>query len=263
MPDLTDLLNKVHNLDCFDLLARIPDGTIDAIITDLPYQVTAINWDVIIPFAPMWAEVKRVLKPRGVFVTTASQPFTSALVMSNPSWFRYEWIWWKNQATGMMNARYMPLREHESILVFSAAPSRSNQFTDHRNTYYPQGITRTAQRERQKERSTIHSGRGVRGGYYVREQTNFPRTILKFDVEVGLHPTQKPLPLLKYLVSTYTRSGDVVLDFCCGSGTSLVAAKHLGRRYIGCDTSEEYVAVARRRLSEPYTLPMFLEAEYA
>lgn len=247
------LQNRVHHIEALELLNLLPDQSIDAIITDLPYGTTACAWDQIIPFEPMWEGVRRVLKPRGAFVTTASQPFTSALVMSNPEMFRYEWIWRKNQATGMMNARFRPLKEHESIVVFSPNKTRANQFDDDVCAYYPQGVIETEQREKSKSQVTaINNLRGIKPGYYTRTQTNFPKTILEFDVEIGRHPTQKPVALYRYLVRTYTRPGDLVLDFCCGSATTAEAARAEGRRWICGEKEAEIVAVARDRLRMPF-----------
>ncbi len=220
-----------------DTCQVLADASIDAILTDLPYGTTACSWDTIIPFAPMWAEVKRVLKPRGVFVTTASQPFTSALVMSNVKWFRYEWIWHKNLATGHLNAHMRPMLEHESILVFS----------DGNEVYLPQGIRAYG---RMNRRGGNGDNYGPSGLLNLQEYTAYPRSILDFNVHrsINQHSTQKPIALYEYLVRTYTNEGDTVLDFCFGSGTTAVACMNTGRRFIGGDNSQEYVDVAVRRI---------------
>jgi len=227
-------LDSVNCIDALELLRGLPDASVDAIITDLPYGTTACSWDEIIPFEPMWAGVKRVLKPRGVFVTTASQPFTSKLIMSNLEQFRYEWVWEKSMATGFLNTPHMPLRAHENIVIFGGS------------IYYPQfsiGQPYTATTGTQ-ERGTIRDKRisGV-----IRHNTGYrhPRSVFRFQNQIGLHPTQKPVALYEYLINTYTQPGELVVDFCCGSGTTAVAARNLSRRYIVGDLSEEYCTIAR------------------
>ena len=234
------LLNKVHHIEALDLLALLPDASVDAIITDLPYGTTQSHFDVVIPFAPMWAGVRRVLKPRGVFVTTASQPFTSALVMSNPSWFRYEWIWVKSQATGFLDANRRPLKAHENIIVFAeTAPP-----------YYPQ-MTKGKPYKVQAKGCKTNYGKHERIAT-VNDGDRYPRTDLYFDPEVGLHATQKPVALYRYLVRTYTQPGEIVLDFCSGSGTTGEAARAEGRQFILGEKEAEYVAVTRDRLRMPF-----------
>lgn len=232
-------------MDALALMAQLPDASVNAVITDLPYGTTACSWDEIIPFEPMWAGVKRVLKPRGVFVTTASQPFTSKLVMSNLAWFRCEWIAEKSMGTGFLNTPHMPLRAHDNVLVFGG------------KTYNPQfslGDAYTATTGTQP-RDTLRD-KNIAGVVRHNPGYRHPRTVIKFQNQTGLHPTQKPLDLYKYLVLTYTQPGDVVLDFCAGSGTTAVAAKILNRQFIVGDTDEGYCAIARKRL-ENVTQDMF------
>ncbi len=239
------LTGHVTNIEALELLALLPDASVDAIITDLPYGTTQSHFDVVIPFAPMWAGVRRVLKPRGVFVTTASQPFTSALVMSNPSWFRYEWIWVKSQATGFLDANRRPLKAHENIIVFAeTAPP-----------YYPQ-MTKGKPYKVQAKGCKTNYGKHERIAT-VNDGDRYPRTDLYFDPEVGLHATQKPVALYRYLVRTYTRPGDLVLDFCCGSATTGMACREEGRRFVLGEKDADIAATAQARLDAPYTLPMF------
>lgn len=245
MTELSELVNKVHCMDALELMRILPDGSVDAIITDLPYGTTACSWDEIIPFEPMWAGVKRVLKPRGAFVTTASQPFTSKLIMSNLAWFKYEWVWEKTMATGFLNTPHMPLRAHENIAVFGGSVY---------NPQFATGTPYTATTGTQA-RDTIRD-KSIAGVVTNNTGYRHPRTVLKFANETGLHPTQKPLDLYQYLIRTYTQPGDLVLDFCAGSGTTALAAATLNRRYITGDTSAEYCAIARKRLSA-YTVDMF------
>lgn len=241
------LVNQVHCMDAMELMRLIPAQSVDAIITDLPYGTTVCSWDEIIPFAPMWAGVKRVLKPRGVFVTTASQPFTSKLVMSNLEMFRYEWIWDRSIVSGFLDANRKPLKVHENIVVFC----------DRRAPYNPQmGVGKAYQQTRERVPASVY-------GKHTKPETinlgwRYPTTILDFPMtQQREHPTQKPLDLYEYLIRTYTLSGELVLDFCCGSGTTAVAARNLNRRYIVGDSSVEYCKVAEKRLSQPYTPNMF------
>lgn len=241
------LMNRVTCIPALDLLALLPDASVDAVITDLPYGTTACAWDEVIPFAPMWAGVRRVLKPRGVFVTTASQPFTSALVMSNPSWFRCEWIWRKPQGTGYLNANRQPMKNHESVIVFSEGE----------HDYHPQ------MRKGKPYRATSGAvGDFVRdktvGGYLtLNDGSRYPLSVVDFDSETGLHGTQKPVPLYRYLVRTYTQPGDLVLDFCCGSATTGIACREEGRRFVLGEKDTEIAATAQARLDAPYTVNMW------
>lgn len=250
--------NHIYHTDALSLMRSLGDKSVDAYITDLPYGTTACSWDEIIPFAPMWAEVKRTLKPRGVFVTTASQPFTSKLVMSNVGMFKYAWVWNKVQPVGHLNAKVMPLRVHEDVIVF--AESTTN--------YYPQMLPRFTKRI-DKRQTKHYAGNGYQAyGTYDKGggewDEYYPRSIIAYsnaDQTDKVHPTQKPVTLYEYLISTYTRTGDLVVDFCCGSGTTCLAARNLERRFIAGDITPEYVEMARKRLSEAYTpiFPMLLE----
>ena len=240
-------LDTIRQADIFDLCDPLADASVDMILCDLPYGTTACAWDTIIPFEPLWAAFKRVIKPGGAIVLTASQPFTSALVMSNPRWFRHEWIWEKNTGTSYLNANRGPMKNHESVLVFAEG-------TTH---YYPI----------KGKGDTYRATRGTVGGF-IRDKTvggyvtvnngeRFPKSVIKFDSSTGLHPTQKPVALFEYLIRTYTQPGELVLDPCVGSGTTALAARNTGRHFICGDSSAEYVAIANARLAEPYTPPMF------
>ena len=245
--------------DCLEVLPTLPDLCADAIITDLPYGTTACSWDEVIPFAPMWAQVKRLLKPRGAFVTTASQPFTSKLVMSNAGWFKYEIVWRKGRATGFVHAKNKPLKAHENIAVFSSGTTVHANQSDRRMTYNPQfeiglpykkTITKTNAGMMNHAPSkanidfvgTVNENAGYR----------YPVSVLDFSLHnVGLvHPTQKPVALYEYLIRTYTNEGDTVLDFTCGSGTTGVAAMNTGRNFIGVELREDYADIARARIAK-------------
>lgn len=254
LPALPGALDTVYHVDALALLAALPDASVSAVITDLPYGTTACSWDEIIPFEPMWAGVKRVLKPRGVFVTTASQPFTSKLVMSNPKWFRYEWIWDKGKGSNYQLANIMPMKSHENVLVFAASST----------TFFPQFWYSTPYKTKEGKRANPIQGLIVSTASTYRTSSisddgkRYPVSVLRHERDNDrLHPTQKPVALYRYLVRTYTQPGDLVLDFCCGSGTTALAAREEGRRFIAGDTSADYVAIANKRLSQPYT-PSFM-----
>lgn len=249
------LINRVHHVDLFTLCDWIAEAgvKVDMILADLPYGTTACAWDTVIPFEPMWARFKRVIKPRGAIVLTASQPFTSALVMSNVGMFRYEWVWNKIHAGNFANAINQPLKVHESILVFS----------DETADYFPQKWKSKPYtlRVNNKARQT-YGDMSFKILEYADINERYPVSIIELSNRSEgsgnrLHPTQKPVDLFRYLIRTYTRPGDLVLDPVVGSGTTAIAAREEQRRFIVGDSSAEYVQVARDRLAAPYTLPLF------
>ncbi len=226
----------LHLGDCLDVMQDIPDGSVDAVICDPPYGTTACKWDSVIPFEPMWAQLKRIVKPNGAIVLMASQPFTSALVMSNAAMFKYCWIWKKTAATGHLNAKRMPMSDSEDVLVFYC----------HQPAYNPQGLIPHGKTVR----------RGGNGGCYgnsgkenFQEFTNYPRRTLEIASQgKTVHPTQKPVALMEYLIRTYTNPGETVLDFTMGSGTTGVAAANTGRRFIGIERDPDYFTIAQSRV---------------
>jgi DNA modification methylase len=239
--------------DCLEIMPQLEAGSVDAIITDLPYGTTACKWDTVIPFEPMWAQVKRVLRPRGAFITTGSQPFTSALIMSNLDWFRYEWIYTKRRITGFLNANRRPMSAHENILVFGQGEPY----------YVPQMVRgemhKRNRAERHDQNTDVYSGFRSMGIVWTDEF--YPTSVIEFgaDPETTVtrlqrpnkearHPTQKPVSLLSYLVRTYTNEGDLVLDFVMGSGTTGVACVQTGRRFIGIEIDPGYFEIAKRRI---------------
>jgi site-specific DNA-methyltransferase (adenine-specific) len=226
-------------------MGKIADHSIDAIIADLPYGTTACSWDSVIPFEPMWKHFKRVIKDRGAVVLFGSQPFTSALVMSNPGWCRDEWIWKKNNGTGGMNANIKPIRIHENILVFyERLPTFNPQFVA--------GIPYRIVRNKPDINSVYGKTGTVNGFVSVNDGIRYLNTVLEFSTEVGLHPTQKPIALLEYLVKTYTNPGDTVLDCTMGSGTTGAACGRLNRRFIGIEQDPGYFAIAENRIKNAY-----------
>ena len=242
---------EVDRLICGDYLVDmndINDHSADMILCDLPYGTTACKWDTIIPFEPLWAQYKRIIKPNGAIVLTASQPFTSRLVMSNIEWFKYEWIWRKSKPTGFINAKNAPLKKHENIIVFSSGTIANR--SDNRMSYYPQGLIKSgkikksvAYRESWGTRpSRINDG-------YIQEYTNFPNSVLSFANDSNTnHPTQKPVALFEYLIRTYTNEGDLVLDNCAGSFTTAVACIRTKRHYICIEKEAKYCEIGRQRI---------------
>jgi site-specific DNA-methyltransferase (adenine-specific) len=244
--------NTIHEADLFDLCAQLDAGSVDMILADLPYGTTACSWDTVIPFDPMWAAFKRIIKPRGAIVLTASQPFTSALVMSWPQGFRYEWIWEKTNAVDFAMATHRPRKMHENVLLFSVQPS----------VYYPEMEMGQPYIDKPRKRSNnVHASTMPKLGI-VNTGFRYPSSVCRISNgnNSALHPTQKPVALFEYLIRTYTQPGELVFDPTAGSGTTAVAARQTGRDYIVGDSSPEYVAIMRERLGKPYTLPM-LELE--
>jgi site-specific DNA-methyltransferase (adenine-specific) len=244
--------------DCLERMKEIPDGSVDMVLCDLPYGTTACKWDSVIPFEPLWAEYRRLTKPNAAVVLTAAQPFTSALVMSNAKGFRYHWVWMKNRATGFASAKKQPLRNTEDILVFYAAQP----------TYNPQGLVRLAQpkhRAPRQKKDDIYNGVGSLCLPSVQEFGNWPKTVLDIAVEPKpVHPTQKPVALLEYLIRTYTDEGQTVLDNTMGSGSTGVACINTGRSFIGIERDQSYYTIAASRIAgaqASQSLPLLEAAE--
>jgi site-specific DNA-methyltransferase (adenine-specific) len=228
-------------------MAGIPSGSVDLILCDLPYGTTQNKWDSAIPFGALWEQYNRLC--RGVVVLTAAQPFTSALVMSNPDNFKYQWVWDKvNRPTGHLNAKIQPLRETEDVLVFARGRATYNPQMVEGAPYKATGSHKSANYGSQRTTTTVCDG------------LRYPRTILRIPADergtVGrIHPTQKPVALMEYLIRTYTNEGDTVLDNCMGSGTTGVACANTGRHFIGIERDEGYFEIARRRIEDACTEP--------
>ena len=230
--------------DCLERMREIPDGSVDMVLTDPPYGTTACKWDSVIPFEPMWEQLKRVTKKNGAIVMTASQPFTSALIMSNTNMFKYCWVWDKvNRPTGHLNAKRMPLRQTEDVVVFySKPPSYNPQMT--------QGEPYTATGSRVSQ----NYGSQVKTKTVCKDGMRYPRDLLQIFADergaVGrIHPTQKPVALMEYFIKTYTNEGETVLDFTMGSGTTGVACVNTGRRFIGIERDEAYFEISQNRIA--------------
>lgn len=252
-------ITVIHG-DCLDVLPTLEAQSIDAVITDVPSGRTACAWDVVIPFEAMWKALKHVAKPRAAIVLLGcTQPFTSMVVMSNPKQFRYDWVWYKNTQTGMSFADTQPMRAYESILVFGGSGGIYNkQQTRSRMVGRRFGVK--GGRGGRKGRSTQHLPNIELIKSDVLEEFINPRNVLEFDVVPNGrkgHSTQKPLALMEYLIRTYTQPGDVVLDFCAGSGTTAVAALATERRCIAIEKDATYYRVACERIaSAPVPLPL-------
>jgi len=243
--NIQSFINKVICGECISVMKDIPDKSIDMILCDLPYGTTACKWDTIIPFEPLWEQYKRIIKDNGAIVLTASQPFTSALVMSNPDMFKYEWVWEKQKASNFMSMKYQPAKYHENIVVFSK----------NKHIYNPI-MWQTENRDTRKIINNPITNKESHLGKIIRirnEDTGFryPKSILKIDKSINgnVHPTQKPVALFEYLIKTYTNEGDLVLDNCAGSGTTGVACKNLNRNYLLIEISQEYIDIINKRLS--------------
>ena len=239
---MTIELNKIILGNCLDVMQDIPDGSVDAVICDPPYQITACSWDSIIPLEPMWKHLKRIIKPNGAIVMTASQPFTTTLISSNMGMFKYDLVWHKTQPSGHLNAKIMPLRGHEDIIIFCNG----------KTTYNP---------EMRKGKYRFKGNKGQAKGrcygesksYGVYNDEYYPTSILTMgnaDQRNKVHPTQKPVALFEYLIRTYTNKGDLVLDFAAGSGTTGVACRNIHRNFILIEKEQKYVDIANQRISQ-------------
>lgn len=227
------LENTIHLGDCLELMKEIPSNSVDLILCDLPYAVTDNKWDSAIPLPPLWDSYNRIAKPQTPVVLTSVQPFTSELVKSNLHAFRYGWVWEKSIAGGFLNAKKRPLRAHEDVLVFCREQC----------VYNPQGLVNCEKKHVAKATGT-NFDRGKAGRKlepHIQRLTNYPRSVLKVASEgKTIHPTQKPVELFSYLIKTYTNPGDLVLDNCAGSGTTAMACKATGRRFICIEKDPVY-----------------------
>ena len=248
-------LNKIYNEDCLEGMKRIPDGSVDMILCDLPYGTTACAWDAIIPFEPLWEQYERVIKDNGAIVLTASQPFTSALVMSKPELFKYEWIWQKNSTSGFALAKKQPMRNHESVLVFYKKQCTYNYIKE------PRLMDDNSKKRMEYDFTSLKGNNQINNGLkkvrYVPEdkKLSYPKTVQFFknianNSKQRVHPTQKPVALFEYLIKTYTNEGETVLDNCIGSGTTAVAALNTNRTFIGIEKEKEYVDIANERIKQ-------------
>lgn len=234
---------------CLEEMESIPDNSIDMVLADVPYGTTACKWDSVIPFEPMWNHLKRITKDNGAICLFGSEPFSSHLRLSNLKMFKYDWIWIKNKGGNPMNAKKQPMKEHEIVSIFC----------NKMKIYYPVKQDRAASglaRSKSPVTNGVFKKDAVFGKKGVKKQVKkiptlrYPTSYQKFNVERGLHSTQKPVALLEYLIKTYTLENELVLDFTMGSGSTGVACKNLDRNFIGIEKEENYFNIARKRIQE-------------
>jgi site-specific DNA-methyltransferase (adenine-specific) len=237
-------MNKVLHGDCLELMKDVPTGSVDMILCDLPYGTTACKWDTIIPFEPLWDQYKRIIKSNGAIVLTASQPFTSALVMSNVKMFKCEWIWQKNRGSNFAVAKLQPMKEHESVLIFSNKKTAYNPIKQIRNGT---GGDRVRYIINPSTKSEIYNNLHAKDSTFI-DELRFPSSIQKFNTETGFHPTQKPVALFEYLIKTYTNEGETVMDNCAGSGTTAIACINTNRNYILMEKDDTYYQTILKRI---------------
>jgi len=241
---------QLYNGDCLEIMPTLEAGSVDMVLTDPPYGTTACKWDSVLPFEPMWAGIKHCTKRNAAIVMTASQPFTSALVMSNVKMFKYEWVWEKSKASGFLNCSKHPLKAHENVVMFcDGTPQYIPQKT--------QGKPYSGEKRAGKKGSISDLHAAVPNPLFRRgseDGSRYPRTVQYFATAESEgkqeHPTQKPVALMEYLIKTYTNEGETVLDFTMGSGTTGVACKRLGRNFIGIELDPGYFNTAKQRIEE-------------
>ena len=259
--------------DCLVEMRSIEEHSIDLILCDLPYGTTdrkgseskknagsrLLKWDTVIPLDELWLEYKRILKPRGAVVLTADQPFTSKLILSNVEWFKYEWIWKKKKTTGFLLANYRPMKQTEDVVVFSPAGAAAASRNGRNMTYNPQGLIEKKVKKKNNPKRLgkfLHNpkfmgenNKLLHETEYEQKYTNYPSEIIEFGLDKNvIHPTQKPVDLMEYLIKTYSNENETVLDNCMGSGTTGVACVNTNRNFIGIERDEEYFNLAKSRI---------------
>ena len=274
-----DLING----DCLVEMKSIEEHSIDLILCDLPYGTTdrkgseskknagsrLLKWDTVIPLDKLWLEYKRVLKPRGAVVLTADQPFTSKLILSNVEWFKYEWIWKKKKTTGFLLANYRPMKQTEDVVVFSPAGAAAASKNGKNMTYNPQGLIEKRVKKKNNPKRLgkfLHNpkfmgenNKLLHETEYEQKYTNYPSEIIEFGLDKNVvHPTQKPVALMEYLIKTYSNENETVLDNCMGSGTTGVACVNTNRNFIGIERDEKYYEMTKSRIDESIGLLKFL-----
>jgi len=247
--------------DCLERMKEIPDASVDMVLADPPYGTTACKWDSVIPFEPMWEQLKRIIKPNGAIVLFGSEPLSSALRMSNIKNYKYDWTWKKSKPNGFQHSKNKPMKAIENIMVFSKAPmGHKSLLGNKRMQYNPQNLKESGLKKVKEcsHRGATMGGEGLKSsrpnqiGIEYMSYTNFPNDYLEYANIIGvkaLHPTQKPVALMEYLIKTYTNEGETVLDFVMGSGTTGVACKNLNRKFIGIEKDETYFKIAQDRIA--------------
>lgn len=247
---------KLYKGDCLEVMDQLIEQEIkvDMILCDPPYGTTACKWDNVIPFDEMWERYNLLIKDTGAILLFGSEPFSSKMRCSNLSMFKYDWIWYKNKGFGFQHSKNMPLKNHEIVSVFSKAPmGHKSLLGDRRMVYNPQGVIYTD--EIGKVKANLHGkilgDRPNQVGREYKKAKNFPQSVLSYKVPAkNVHPTQKPVDLLEYLIKTYTLEGETVLDNCMGSGSTGVACINTGRKFIGIELDEKYFNIAENRIEE-------------
>ena len=249
---------KLFKGDCLEIMKDIPSGSVDAIITDPPYGTTACKWDSVIDFGLMWEQLNRIIKPNGVIVLFGSEPFSSALRMSNIKNYKYDWVWEKTMPSGMATANFMPMKYHEIISIFvnNGKPNFNKQLCE-RSEIGKDRLKNSGKILNGKNHKSEHINKANLAGKYSeynKTKVN-PKTILKFKSVPNcngtkLHPTQKPVALIEYLIRTYTNENETVLDFTMGSGTAGVACLNTNRNFIGIEMDDNYFDIAQKRIKE-------------
>lgn len=246
-----DIVADLHKGDCLELFSRIPDKSVDLLVCDLPFGVTRCEWDRKLNIERFWLEAARVIQPRGAVLMFGTQPFTSELVQSKRDWFKYELVWRKTRPTGFQQCWERVLSAHESILVFSPGVIVGKHRSQRQMTYNPQGLVALAKpRHRKGERRVrLFGGQKFKGA--IQKWTNFPRSVLEFpSVHKGVHPTQKPVELLRYLIRTFSNADDVVCDPTLGSGSTGVAAVLECRHFVGFELDRKWLGISDARISK-------------
>lgn len=260
-PYYSTKLGKLYNGDCLEVMDYLISQNIvfDAIITDPPYATTGISWDQLIPFDKMWERIMKLIKPNGAIVLFGNEPFSSNLRKSNEKLYRYDWKWLKTQVTGFQNANYQPLRCYEDIMVFSKTPAVPTGKES--MCYYPQGLINVNVKV-MRGNVTYLKGNDIpkEKKQMIQEYSNYPRNVIQFARESTLyHETQKPCSLMEYLIATYTKENELVLDFTSGSGSTLLSCELLNRKWIGIELTEKYCNVTKKRLENGIQLKLALE----
>jgi site-specific DNA-methyltransferase (adenine-specific) len=251
-------MELIHG-DCLEKMKTIPDQSIDMILCDLPYGTTACKWDVVIPFELLWEQYKRIIKDHRAIILFGSEPFSSHLRMSNLQWFKYDWYWRKSRPSGYVNAKLKPLKDIETISIFSNGYTANG--SSENMIYHPQGL-RKVDKEWSRPKNYMSGDKGVNPAREsnqlsrVIENEGYPRQVLDFKNQNNnvIHPTQKPVDLCEYLILTYSNEGETVLDNCMGSGSTGVACINTKRNFIGIEKDDNYFEIAKNRIEEQYKL---------
>lgn len=243
-------INKIYNEDCLMGMQKIDDKSIDMILCDLPYGTTGCKWDAIIPFDKLWEQYKRIIKDNGAIILFAVNPFASNLIMSNPKMYRYEWIWDKTRGSNFQQANFAPMKSHEQILVFSKKPAIYTKKGS--MVYYPQKTEGKEYISKMGNSGNIVRDKGNNSLKKIetKQSGRYPLSIQTFKKDGKIHPTQKPVSLLEYLIRTYTSENELILDNCMGSGSTAIACLKTNRNYIGFENDNTYFELANKRIEE-------------